>query len=589
MTESSIPQRAAQFAERLAVLALCAAASIAAILWSWRHGAMLNYGDAVAHLHIARRVIDSHRPGLTQLGSVWLPLPHILMIPFVRVYSLWASGFAGVIPSALAYLACCAGIYRLARRWLWPVPSALALAFFAANPNLLYLQTTAMTEPLFLCETIWIAVWLVEWRTSLDEDAAEESSFVSGHDLSRAGSAVKNTRALAPEQRISSISPTTPPLSAASKSPRQTRRLIWCIAAALVAAVYTRYDGWIIALLAWGCMGLTLARRGRLRSGAFWLASVFVVAAPIVWFVYNATAFGDWLSFMRGPYSAKAIEMRTTVAGAGPPHPGWHNPWVSLLFFIKAAEMDAAAVAWGNTLLALSLFGTLCAWITERRRAFTWALILWLPAPFYAYSVAFGSVPIFLPVWWPHSWYNTRYGMELLPALALGLGFAAQIALAAVREFKPREVNSRWANCAAGVLFVLVASNAVQMVRERPLVYVEGTKNIDARRPFEQQIPPALRTLLAERPGGVVLMNTSVYPEIVALTGIPLRQTVNESDKEFYSAALAAPATHAAIVLAFDGDEIDRAVQAHPAGLTALRRFTAPGQPAGTIYVADAP
>ena len=541
MTESSIPQRAAQFAERLAVLALCAAASIAAIIWSWRHGAMLNYGDAVAHLHIARRVLDSHRPGLTQLGSVWLPLPHILMIPFVRVYSLWASGFAGVIPSALAYLACCAGIYRLARRWLSPTPSALALAFFAANPNLLYMQTTAMTEPLFLCETIWIAVWLVEWRASVDDDS------------------------------------------------RQARRLIWCIAAALVAAVYTRYDGWIIALLAWGCMGLTLARRGRLRSGAFWLASVFVVAAPIVWFVYNATAFGDWLCFMRGPYSAKAIEMRTTVAGAGPPHPGWHNPWVSLLFFIKAAEMDAAAVAWGNTLLALSLFGTLCAWITERRRAFTWALILWLPAPFYAYSVAFGSVPIFLPVWWPHSWYNTRYGMELLPALALGLGFAAQIALAAVREFKPREVNSRWANCAAGVLFVLVASNAVQMVRERPLVYVEGTKNIDARRPFEQQIPPALRTLLAERPGGVVLMNTSVYPEIVALTGIPLRQTVNESDKEFYSAALAAPATHAAIVLAFDGDEIDRAVQAHPAGLTALRRFTAPGQPPGTIYVADAP
>jgi hypothetical protein len=562
--------------ERFVVLALCAAASIAAILWSWRHGAMLNYGDAVAHLHIARRVIDSHRPGLTQLGSVWLPLPHILMIPFVRIYSWWASGFAGVIPSALAYLACCAGIYRLARRWLSPLPSALALAFFVANPNLLYLQTTAMTEPLFLCETIWIAVWLVEWRTSLDEDTAEKSSFVSGHDLSRAVSATKKTRALAPEEGISS-----------SKTRQQALRLIWCIAAALVAAVYTRYDGWIIALLAWGCMGLTLARHGRLRSSAFWLASVFVVAAPVVWFIYNATAFGDWLSFMRGPYSAKAIEMRTAVAGAGPPHPGWHNPWVSLLFFIKAAEMDAAAVAWGNTLLALSIFGTLFAWITARRRAFTWALILWLPAPFYAYSVAFGSVPIFLPVWWPHSWYNTRYGMELLPVLALGLGFAAQFGLAAVRQFKPREVNSRWVNGAAVVLFALIAFDAVQMVRERPLVYVEGTKNMAARRPFEQQIPPVLRALLAERPGGVVFMNTSVYPEIVALTGIPLRQTVNESDMEFYTTALAAPATHAAIVLAFDGDEIDRAVKAHPAGLTALRRFTAPGQPAGTIYTSD--
>jgi hypothetical protein len=52
---------------------------------------------------------------------------------------------------------------------------------------------------------------------------------------------------------------------------------------------------------------------------------------------------------------------------------------------------------------------------------------------------------------------------------------------------------------------------------------------------------------------------------------------------------LAAPAAHAALVLAFDGDQIDRAVQAHPAGLTALRRFTAPGQVAGTIYVSDTP
>ena len=69
-----------------------------------------------------------------------------------------------MIPSALAYLAACAGIYRLARRWLGPAAAALALAFFAANPNLLYLQTTAMTEPLFVCEMVWIAVWLVEWR-----------------------------------------------------------------------------------------------------------------------------------------------------------------------------------------------------------------------------------------------------------------------------------------------------------------------------------------------------------------------------------------------------------------------------------------
>ena len=82
-------------------------------------------------------------------------------------------------------------------------------------------------------------------------------------------------------------------------------------------------------------------------------------------------------------------------------------------------------------------------------------------------------------------------------------------------------------------------------------------------------------------------MNTSVFPQLVSLTGVPLRQTINESDKEFYSEALSAPASHAAIVLAFEGDEIDRAVHAHPDGLTLIRRFNAHGQPEGSVYVSD--
>ena len=77
-------------------------------------------------------------------------------------------------------------------------------------------------------------------------------------------------------------------------------------------------------------------------------------------------------------------------------------------------------------------------------------------------------------------------------------------------------------------------------------------------------------------------MNTSVDPNLVAFTGIPLRQTFNESDREFYQAALAAPATHVAIVLAFDGDEIDQAVHAHPEGLRVAGRFAAPDRPSTT-------
>ena len=387
---------------------------------------------------------------------------------------------------------------------------------------------------MFLCETVWLVDLLVEWRTSLDEN------------------------------------------------PRRTRRLLWWIVLAGVAEVFTRYDGWVMAFLAWVAIAVTLGRRGGLRSRGFWLASVVLAAAPAAWFIYNAASFGDWLDFARGPYSAKVIEMETAAHGAGPPHPGWHNPWVGELFFLKVSEMDAAAVAWGNVVLVFSVLGTAWAWLRARRRAFTWALLLWLPVPFYAYAVAYASVPIFLPPWWPHSWYNTRYGMELLPALALGLGFAAQFALLAVREFKPA-----WVKYAAGMLFALVVVNAWQVVREHPLVYVEGIKNRNSRRIYDAEVPRALRALLEARPGSTILMNTSVHPEFVALTGIPLRQTINESDLGIYRAALAAPATHAAIVLAFDGDEINRAVKAHPEGLTAVRRFTEKGQPSGTLYVRD--
>jgi 4-amino-4-deoxy-L-arabinose transferase-like glycosyltransferase len=501
---------------------------------------LLNYGDAVAHLHIARRVFDCRQPRFSQLGSVWLPLPHILLIPFVQVYSWWANGLAGVLPSALAYLAACAGMYRLARHWLPRSTAMLTTAIFATNPNLLYLQTTAMTEPIFLCEMVWMSALLVEWRASLDANGNRNS------------------------------------------------RLLWSIALILVAAIFTRYDGWVMALLAWVAIGITLGHRRRLSSRAFWLASLLVVAAPIAWFIYNAAAFGDWLYFVRGPYSAKAIEMRTSVPGF-PPHPGWHNPWVALIFYVKAAEMDIAAAAWGNVLLVFSLLGAAWAWLTARGRALAWMLLLALPVPFYTYSVAYGSVPIFLPVWWPHSWYNLRYGIELLPAVALCLGFAAQFCLAAVRQFKPLVFQAKWTTLAAAALFALVGLNAIQILRERPQVYVEGTKNIDAHRPYEREIPAALHSLLATRPGAVILMDTSLDPEIVALTGIPLRQTINESDLQIYRDALDAPASHAALVLAFDGDEVDRAARAHPSGLSAYRRFSAPFQPSATLYVSGTP
>ena len=183
------------------------------------------YGDAVAHLGIARRILDSRNPGLSQLGGVWLPLPHLLLLPFVQKTEWWQNGLAGVFPSVLCYVLAVIGIYRLARRLVSPRWSLAATAFFALNPNLLYLSTTAMTEPLFLALLIWLTLLTMEC-----------------------------VAAIRAERRVGVA----------------TRMVLigWLI----LAAVYTRYDGWILGAAVWCVIAWQLFGSGscwercRLRS-----------------------------------------------------------------------------------------------------------------------------------------------------------------------------------------------------------------------------------------------------------------------------------------------------------------------------------
>src|SRR3954454_20251628 len=56
---------------------------VLAAAWHHSNGYILYYGDAESHLGTARRIIDSRTPGYDQIGSPWLPLPHLLMLPFV--------------------------------------------------------------------------------------------------------------------------------------------------------------------------------------------------------------------------------------------------------------------------------------------------------------------------------------------------------------------------------------------------------------------------------------------------------------------------------------------------------------------------
>jgi hypothetical protein len=139
--------------KREVALCLIAAAALSAsfLLFSLRRGYILYSGDAAAHLNIARRLTDSRNPGWEQLGTVWLPLPHLLMAPLARYDSWWRNGLAGAIPAAAFFVAGACFLFAAVRRATGSRAAAVtAAAAYALNPNLLYLQSTPMTEPIFL-------------------------------------------------------------------------------------------------------------------------------------------------------------------------------------------------------------------------------------------------------------------------------------------------------------------------------------------------------------------------------------------------------------------------------------------------------
>ena len=146
-------------------------AAILAFLFYFRNGEVLLYGDAIAHINIARRVFDSKTPGLLQLGTVWLPLPHLLIIPFIVSMRMWQTGAGASIPSMAGYVFAVIGIFRLTRSALsrGQVPSTgakaaswVAALVLGANPNLIYMQSTAMGESLYLAFFIWAVVFFIE-------------------------------------------------------------------------------------------------------------------------------------------------------------------------------------------------------------------------------------------------------------------------------------------------------------------------------------------------------------------------------------------------------------------------------------------
>ncbi len=524
----------------VAVLAICA--SVLSFLIYFRHNEILLFGDAVAHINIARRVFDSRTPGPLQLGTVWLPLPHLLTMPLIVSKWSWQTGVGGSIPSMVAYVLGVIGIFRLVRgrceaagglELKAQCPAWLAAAIYGLNPNLLYLQATAMTESLYLAMFVWAVVHFDEF---LQGRGSEEWSAGSTRSLRKCG---------------------------------------LCLAGASL----TRYDGWFVAIAVAGLVIAIAWRAGRfVRSSAMKFVLV-AGAVPMVWLAYNGIVYRNPLEFANGPYSARAIEKKTAVPGF-PPHPGTNNLPAAASYFLKAGVYSLAEGNWQPACLLFALLGSLL--VAIRRSRSSALLLLWAPVPFYMFSVAYGGVPIFVPDWWPHSFYNIRYGVQLLPVMAVFVALVADHLTGMART-----AAVRGAVVVVAVGFI-VSSYAV-VWRVHPVSFREAWVNSRTRLQLESELAERLKQLPAD---SGFLMYLGDHVGALQRAGIPLRRSIDEGNHRvwkqpidpdgLWERALADPGRYADFVVASEGDSVWQAV--HARNLPVIARVEVGGQRPVTIF-----
>jgi hypothetical protein len=259
-----------------------AAVLAGSIAYFYRSGSLLYSGDAEAHLDIARRILDSRTPGWSQVGTTWLPLPHLLMIPLVRNDWLWTTGLGGAIAAGLAMSAATAFLFASVERIFRKTTAAgAAAAVFLLNPNTLYLGSAPMTEPVFFAALFALLYFTVRFGDTRGWGALT-------------GAAI-----------------------------------------AAFAGALTRYEGWFLLPFAAGYIFLTGGTRRWLKAAWF---SVVAGAGPALWLAHNRWYFGDPLYFYRGPYSALAIQGKASYPG--------HGDWqAAAQYFFAAGKLVAGSPA----------------------------------------------------------------------------------------------------------------------------------------------------------------------------------------------------------------------------------------------------
>lgn len=248
--------------------------------WFFQRGYILYYGDAQSHLNLSRSIIDSRTPGYDQLGTVWLPILHLICLPFVGNDWLWKTGLAGTIPVAACFVLAGAFFYLAARETYDSRTAAvISLICFALNPNVLYLASIPMTEIVFLAGFSILLFSLLRFRFT-------------------------------------------------RQKPFLGLAVIACWWMSL-----TRYDGWFLIPFAAAWVGFCTAKRGWIL---FIIFGALASLAPLYWIAHSWWETANALDFYNGPYSARAIQ-------AGRPYPGFHHWKLAIRYYSEAGYLCAGS------------------------------------------------------------------------------------------------------------------------------------------------------------------------------------------------------------------------------------------------------
>jgi len=132
------------------------------LIYRWGHTFVT--ADAFSHSYIPRTVVNNGaQSNFANLGTVWLPMFHLLVMPLVLIDPLYTTGFAGTIVNALATGGICVILYRLIGNKRLGI---LASALYMGNAFTLIYGATPMMEQTAVFFTL-LAVYYFKryWET----------------------------------------------------------------------------------------------------------------------------------------------------------------------------------------------------------------------------------------------------------------------------------------------------------------------------------------------------------------------------------------------------------------------------------------